>query len=645
MCGLLGVWEGLDRSDTDTMRSRLSGMAGAIVHRGPDDQGLWWDVEAGLGFGFRRLSILDLSPEGHQPMESVDGRFVMMFNGEVYNHAALRRELEGLGHGFRSHSDTEVMLAAFVQWGVVAAVQRFVGMFAIALWDRREQGLHLVRDRLGKKPLYYGWQGDAFLFGSELKALRRHPAFRGGVDPDALSLYLRFGYIPGPYSIHPGIHKLPPGTLLSLRAGDRDAQPQAYWDPREMVEHGQAHLFQGTEAEAFSELEALLGDAVGLRMVADVPLGAFLSGGIDSSLVVALMQARSPRPVKTFTIGFRESAFNEAQHAKAVAAHLGTDHTELYVTPAEAQAVIPLLPCIYDEPFADSSQIPTYLVSQMARSQVTVALSGDGGDELFGGYARYFKGQQLWSTVGWMPRLFRSALGGSLRRMKPGTWDTGLAWLRRLHAGAATGDRIHKLASILGARDLDEIYLRLITQWDMPPVPVNADSMAVSMGKSHMAALKDPVHRMMYQDLVSYLVDDILVKVDRASMAVSLEARAPMLDHRVVEFAWRLPLSMKLRGGEGKRPLRQLLYRHVPKALLDRPKMGFGVPIDAWLRGPLRAWADSLLDPGRLRAEGHLDPGPIGRAWKEHLSGERNWQHRLWVVLMFQAWLDEISHH
>lgn len=643
MCGLLGIWEGKGRHDSDAMRTRLGAMAKAIVHRGPDDEGLWWDADVGIGIGFRRLSILDLSVEGHQPMESANGRFVMAFNGEVYNFAPLRKELEQLGHGFRGHSDTEIMLAAVVEWGVMAAAHRFAGMFAIALWDRQERELHLLRDRLGKKPLYYGWQGDTFLFGSELKALRQHPAFKGGVDADALSLYLRHGYIPGPRSIHPGIHKLCPGTVLTLRTGDRDAKPQRFWDPRAMAEEGQAHPFEGTEADALSELETLLGDAVGIRMVADVPLGAFLSGGIDSSLVVALMQARSPRPVRTFTIGFHEAGFNEAEHARAVAKHLGTDHTELYVTPAEARAVIPQLPSMYDEPFADSSQIPTYLVSKLARSQVTVALSGDGGDELFGGYERYFAGRRLWSTVGWVPRTFRSALGGSLRSLRPQTWDRALGRLPPFRGGAVTGDRIHKLAEILKTEDLDEAYNLMVRVWPRPPIVGGDGSSAPLLDRADLANLKAPIHRMMYQDLVTYLTDDILVKVDRATMAASLEARAPLLDYRVAEFAWRLPLSMKVHGNQGKWPLRQLLYRRVPRALLDRPKMGFGVPIDAWLRGPLKAWAESLMDPVRMRAQGHLDPGPIQRAWEEHLSGHRNWQYQLWAVLMFQAWLDETS--
>lgn len=643
MCGFVGMWEGKELPDTDAIRTRLAAMAQTIVHRGPDDEGLWWDVALGIGLGFRRLAILDLTTEGHQPMESANGRFLIAFNGEVYNFATLRKELEPLGHTFRGHSDTEVMLAAFVQWGVTAAAQRFVGMFAIALWDRQDRVLHLVRDRLGKKPLFYGWQGSTFLFGSELKALRRHPAFRGGVDPDALSLYLRHGYIPGPRSIHPGIHKLSPGTVLSLRSGERDVRPEPFWDPCAMTEEAEAHPFRGTETEALSELETLLGDAVGLRMVADVPLGAFLSGGIDSSLVVALMQSRSPRPVRTFTIGFHEAAFNEAVHAKAVARHLGTDHTELYVTPAEAQAVIPMLPRMYDEPFADSSQIPTYLVSKLARSHVTVALSGDGGDELFGGYSRYFQGRQVWSAVGWMPSPLRSALRRGLRMLRPETWDRVLDRVRVFRGGAVTGDRLHKLADIVGTEDLDGIYNRLIRVWHNPPIAGGDGPQVPLLDPVGMANLRDPVHRMMYQDLVTYLTEDILVKVDRASMAASLEARAPLLDARVVEFAWRLPLSMKVHGNQGKWPLRQLLYRHVPRALLDRPKMGFGVPIDAWLRGPLRAWAESLMDAEKIRAQGHLDPAPIRQAWDEHLSGHRNWQYQLWAVLMFQAWLGETT--
>ncbi len=647
MCGLTGFWETSGRRTEADLCRTVQGMAGTLHHRGPDDGGEWADARAGVALGFRRLAIVDLSPAGHQPMTSASERYVIAFNGEVYNFAALRRELaaQNAAPAFRGGSDTEVMLAAIEAWGLEAAVKRFVGMFAFALWDRQERALHLVRDRLGIKPLYYGWAGDTLLFGSELKALRAHPAFRPEIDRDVLTLLLRHSYIPAPYSIYKGVRKLPPGTILSLR-GAGDAQPAPYWSARDAAAAGLADPFTGSDSEAADGLDALLREAVGLRMVADVPLGAFLSGGVDSSAVVALMQAQSGRPVQTFSIGFRESGFDEAPFAREVAAHLGTDHTELYVSPEDAQAVIPALPAMYDEPFADPSQIPTFLVSQLARRHVTVSLSGDGGDELFAGYNRYFAGRGLWDRVGWMPPALRRAAAGALTSVPPRTTDALARQMNPLlppalrHGGLSS--KVAKTADILRAGCPDAMYETLVSHWTDPAAMVlgadGGEPPTALTGEDRWEGPADLTQRMMYRDLVSYLPDDILAKVDRASMAVSLEARVPLLDHRVVEWAWRLPLPLLVRGGQGKWLLRQVLYRYVPREMIERPKMGFGVPIDAWLRGPLRAWAESLLDERRLRDEGFFDPALIRARWAEHLSGRRNWQGPLWDVLMFQAW-------
>jgi len=640
MCGIAGLW---NLSPAEDGAGIAAAMAGMLMHRGPDDGGVWSDAEAGIALAHRRLSVLDLSPQGHQPMTSRDGRHVIVFNGEIYNHAELRKALGNVD--WRGHSDTEVLLEAVGRWGVVATLRRCVGMFAFALWDTRESSLTLARDRIGEKPLYYGKLGTTLVFASELKALRVHPRWQGEIDRGALSLLLRYSYIPAPHSIYRGIRKLMPGTLMLLRANGA-AEEVSYWSAREMAERGVAEPFAGDAADAAGELERLLSRSVGRQMLADVPLGAFLSGGVDSSLIVALMQAQSSRPVKTFTIGFNEAGYNEAEHAKTVARHLGTDHTELYVSSRQAMEVIPGLPTLYDEPFSDSSQIPTYLVAQLARRHVAVSLSGDGGDELFGGYNRYFLGRSLWRRAGWLPRGLRGALAAALDAVPPAGWNALLSpfarFMPRHLRYANPGDKLHKLAEILAARDGDEIYRGLVSHWKSPSSIVlgGYEPATALTDPSRGAALADLTQRMMYLDLVSYLPDDILVKVDRAAMGVSLETRVPMLDHEVVEFAWRLPLAMKISDGRGKWLLRQVLHRHVPRELVDRPKMGFGIPIETWLRGPLRDWAEALLDTARLQREGYFDPLPIRAKWQEHLSGKRNWQHHLWDVLMFQAWLE-----
>ena len=621
-------------------------MTRVLSHRGPDDEGIWIDADAGVTLGHRRLAVIDLSVEGRQPMFSGTGRFVISFNGEVYNFRELRTELEKLGHSFRGHSDTEVVLGAVEQWGPESAVQRFVGMFAFALWDRHERALHLARDRIGEKPLYYGWVSGDFVFASELKAMRAYPGWTGDIDRGALALYLRHNYIPTPYSIYKGVYKLESGTILTVRSDTPSARltPVAYWCARDAVENGRDMSLTGNHREAAEQLETLLLEAVSQKMIADVPLGAFLSGGVDSSTVVALMQASSSRPVRTFTIGFHESEYNEAQHAKAVSRHLGTDHTELYVAPKEAIDVIPLLPTIYDEPFADSSQIPTYLVSRLARQYVTVSLSGDGGDELFGGYNRYFLGRRLWNKIGWIPKTVRRLISYGLTSISPQQWNGMGRYTAFLGPKVANpGDKAQKVAAILGVPDPEAMYHGLVSHWERPETVVIGaqEPPTVLTDRNRWAALEDFTERMMYLDLVTYLPDDILVKVDRASMAVSLEARVPLLDHRLVEFVWRLPLSLKIRGDESKWLLRQVLYKYVPRELIERPKMGFGVPIDSWLRGPLREWAEALLAEDRLRREGFFDSGPIRERWAEHLSGRCNWQYHLWDVLMFEAWLEE----
>jgi asparagine synthase (glutamine-hydrolysing) len=648
MCGIAGFIN--LRSGDVSPAASLQAMTASLAHRGPDDEGHWIDSRSGIAFGHRRLSIVDLSLAGRQPMVSASGRFRLCFNGEIYNFLELRETLASSGHKFQGHSDTEVMLAAFDEWGVERAVKNFVGMFAFALWDERECALHLVRDRAGEKPLYYGWAGDAFLFGSELKALRAHAGWVGEIDRNALALFMRYNYVPTPHSIYRGIRKQTPGTILTLKIKDLEvgAAPAeaAYWSAEEIAEQGAADPFSGTDAEAIETLNVLLRDSVKRQMIADVPLGAFLSGGIDSSTVVALMQSASARPVKTFTIGFSETEYNEAAYAKRVASHLGTEHTELYLKPEDALEVIPKLATIYDEPFSDSSQIPTFIVSQLARSAVTVCLSGDGGDELFGGYRRYAQGESLWNKVRLLPLPLRRALGGVIGKTPVRALNllfSGLgAKLDRFGGTSTIGNKMHTMAGLLHASSSSEFYKYLVSQWKEPCALVlnsREESLAPMMPR-YARKVTDFAQRMMLIDAVSYLADDILVKVDRASMAVSLENRVPFLDHRVIEFAWRLPMRMKVRDGKGKWLLRQLLGKYLPAELIERPKMGFSIPLDAWLRGPLRAWAESLLCERRLRDEGFFEPEPIRRMWAEHLSGRRDRQYYIWAVLMFESWLE-----
>jgi asparagine synthase (glutamine-hydrolysing) len=646
MCGFSGFLalccNGLSVEES---RDRLKRMGESISHRGPDSEGYWVDCNTGIGLVHRRLAIVDLSPAGAQPMTSGTGRYVLAFNGEIYNHSDLRKKLAlyGVESSWRGHSDTETLLACFEKWGVEETLQRAIGMFAFALWDREQRMLTLARDRIGEKPLYYGWQGHgrqaAFLFGSELIALRRHPSFRAEINRDSLALYMRHNCIGGPHSIYTGIHKLPPGHLLTVSAAAPEPVLRQWWSGAAVAERGVAQPFAGTPDQAVDTLEALLRDAVAQQMMADVPLGAFLSGGIDSSTVVALMQAQSSRPVRTFSIGFHEEGYNEAEHAKAVARHLGTDHTELYVMPEQALAVISKLPTLYSEPFADSSQIPTFLVSQLARQHVTVSLSGDAGDELFCGYNRYQMTAGLWGNVSHLPRPLRQMVASLITAVPPAAWNR---FGRAVHVPRA-GDKLHKGATLLGSRNVADLYRGMVSHWSDPASVVLGATEPATVLAGAVPTLQglDDIERMMALDMLSYLPDDILAKVDRAAMGVSLETRLPFLDHRVVEFAWSLPLAYKLHGGVTKWPLRQVLYRHVPRELIERPKMGFGVPIDHWLRGPLRDWAETLLAEPRLRAEGYFNPEPIRRKWAQHLSGQRNWQYHLWDVLMFQAWLED----
>jgi asparagine synthase (glutamine-hydrolysing) len=640
MCGIAGMVDWRAATPADALRSIAEAMIETVRHRGPDAGEVWVEAEGGVALGQRRLAIIDLSPGGAQPMHSADRRFVITFNGEIYNYRDIRGELQAAGHSMRSDSDTEVLLEACALWGVEAAIERAIGMFAFALWDRKTRSLILARDRLGIKPLYYAATPERVLFASQLKAFRPTPHWKPTIDADAVVGYLRHAYIAQPRTIYREAEKLAPGHILTLREGSMPS-PKCFWDLRAIAIAGQRRNDPAPDAqEATDRLDGLLRDSVKLRMIADVPLGAFLSGGIDSSTVVALMQAQSTRPVKTFSIGFHEGGYDEAHCAKQVAAHLGTDHTEFYVEPRHALEVIPHLADWFDEPFADPSQIPTYLVSELTRKHVTVALSGDGGDELFAGYNRYVWAERLARAVNLVPRPLRGASATALRALAPQTWNRLFAFVPASWRPALPGDKLHKITTLLDNPQPDAIYRRLVSQWERP------DEIAAA-GQEPRGPLWDPtiaqdfpdlVPRMQFLDMISYLPDDILTKVDRATMAVGLEGRVPLLDHRVVAYSWSLPLEFKLRGGRSKWLLRQVLDRYVPRPLIDRPKMGFGVPIDAWLRGPLREWAESLLTPARLASDGFVRVEPVRRAWQEHLEGSRNWQYPLWTVLMLQAW-------
>jgi len=646
MCGLAGILTS-EPHGPERLASALDGMIAPIQHRGPDDSGSWIDAERGIALGFRRLSIIDLSEQGHQPMASDSGRYVMTFNGEVYNYSQLRRELDNGRSHFRGHSDSEVLLAGFERWGIESAVRRFVGMFAIALWDCELQQLHLIRDRLGIKPLFVFHRPGVMLFGSELKALVVGPGFDRALDPIAMTEYLRYLYVPAPRTIYRHASKLMPGHILTV--GDVTQSPPAsrpYWSLEEAALHGSTTPFAGTETEAISQLEHLLLESTRLRMHADVPLGAFLSGGIDSSTVVALMQANASRPIKTFTIGFDVGEYNEAPHASRVAKHLGTEHTELMVTAEDALNLIPRLPEMFDEPLADPSQLPTFLVSQMARRDVTVALSGDGGDEVFGGYNRYIHGEQVLRRTLRTPAIVRHLIATGIDRFSPDSWDGIFRATSWVLPGALRhrlpGEKLHKISRLLRADSLADMYRSLLSAWQEPQMLVIGGSEPSGvldrvMGDGTRPSLID---QMMLVDQIGYLADDLLAKVDRASMAVSLEVRVPILDHRVVEFAWQLPRAMKIRNGQGKWPLRQVLYRYVPPTLVERPKMGFSVPIDNWLRSRLRPWAEDLLGGDRLDRSELLRPEPVREAWRQFQAGRGGFGMGLWAVLVFLAWED-----
>tara|TARA_B110000438_G_scaffold302176_1_gene359071 strand:- start:529 stop:2505 length:1977 start_codon:yes stop_codon:yes gene_type:complete len=656
MCGFTGFLMS-EAGKMNEMEEVVSSMNSTLTHRGPDDKGLWIDNDEGIALGHRRLSILDLSSAGHQPMHSLSDRFTMVFNGEIYNHLEIRKKLESskanIFH-WKGHSDSETLLAAIEEWGLEKTLQLSIGMFSIALWDRDKRLLSLARDRFGEKPLYYGWVNKSFVFGSELKAIKAYPGFNNSICRRALSNYLHFMYVPAPQSIYVDIFKLEPGQYLEIESKDITSQTvkiKKYWSLEEEIKEAQLNLFTN-ESEALETLESALNQSIKMQMLSDVPLGAFLSGGVDSSLIVALMQKHSSQSVKTFTVAFEESEFDESPFANEIARHLGTNHHELFVSSSEAQGVISKLPVIYDEPFADSSQIPTHLISMAAKKEVTVSLSGDAGDELFGGYNRYFWGPRIWSKISWMPFFMRNMISSSICSISQERWDllgTSINKFQKSSQGISRlGDKAYKLSETLNnVKSIDDLYFNLISIWhDSSDIIKGLDlsnSEAINSSKKYPRSLNfdDASSRMMFWDSLNYLPDDILCKVDRAAMACSLETRVPFLDHRVSKIAWQLPTNMKIRGNEGKWALRQILYRHVPRELIERPKAGFSIPLGSWLRGPLRQWAENLLTEDRLCREGYFYPEPIRKMWSDHLRGKRDWGHKLWTILMFQSWLEE----
>ncbi len=650
MCGIAGFLDLEVGQSEEVLRHITAEMGQSLRHRGPDDRGAWVDVSAGVGFAHRRLSILDLSAAGHQPMVSPTGRYVITYNGEVYNYLELRKQLqmEDPSLRFSGHSDTEVLLACIDRWGIETSLCKWNGMFGFALWDRENRRLYLARDRFGEKPLYYGWLRNTFVFGSELKALRVHPEFKEEINRDALTLFLRYGYIPAPFTIYKRIRKLPAATLLCIDSTKpQQDSPRPYWSLDEVVSQGKAQSFLGNTQDAVEALDLLLRDAVKIRMTADVPLGVFLSGGLDSSAITALMQVQTGRAVRSFSIGSSESEYNEAQYASRVAQHLGTEHTELYVTAQQARDVIPLLPSIYDEPFADSSQVPTYLLAKLTRKHVTVGLSGDAGDEVFGGYNRHAWSDRLERTLRLVPHRIRGVLADRIRQVPPARWNAIFhGWghlLPRTLRQRMPGYKLHKLASLLTAPNLESAYMGLTSHWLEPAalVPGAKEPQTLVTSPEVWPRLSSFPEQMMFLDTLTYLPDDILVKVDRASMATGLEVRVPFLDHRVVSFAWSLDLKEKVSKSQGKCILRRLLSRYVPARLTERAKSGFGVPIDSWLRGPLREWAESLLNERRLRDEGYFNVEPIRATWDEFLKGAAASQFHVWDILMFEAWCDD----